>query len=501
MKACDLIGRGWHFKRFYICAIKFIQKKMKNFKCISVFLALTIIGAGDFKAQVKIGDNPNVINANSLLELESSDKGFLPPRVALQSVTSPSPLAAPVPTGMIVYSSNGSVSNGCYMWNGSKWETFSMGNAVRNNFVLVKSASDLPAPVSGVITLVAGTLYEINGTVTLSDMINLNGCSVQGDDGGNDKIIYTGSAEMFTGAGAGNISYLTLTAASGKVFNINAGGQNKNIIVQNCFIVGSNSVGSIQGVGGSVFFATVAYFYNSNGITFQNVNNVLLNNTLWDLSNSNIYEKFIGAFNVVQILGGDRLVNSANSATAIHISGITSIVSGSIKVVMFVGSGTYVSGSFSNAWEVEASGVNTEKDDVSAGNLYISSAATTVISATGVPVKVSGTTTAANLFRVSSPLNNRLTYAGSKTKRFQVICSLTATQVSTSKYFSFYIAKNGVIMPESRQEVKILTSSDQGPLTLSCTVPLAPSDYIEVWVENETSSTDLTVQTMNLSIR
>src|SRR6185436_17213795 len=132
-------------------------------------------------AQVKIGDNPNTINANSLLELESTNKGFLPPRVALSSVTSASPLTAPVPTGMIVYSSGGSVSNGSYMWNGSKWQSFGM-DVARNNYVLVKSASDFPAAVGGVITLVAGTLYEINGTVTLSSKIDLNGCNIQGVD-------------------------------------------------------------------------------------------------------------------------------------------------------------------------------------------------------------------------------------------------------------------------------------------------------------------------------
>lgn len=452
-------------------------------------------------AQVKIGNNPNTINSNSLLELEATNKGFLPPRVALTSVTSASPLTAPVPAGMLVYSSGGSVSDGSYMWNGAKWQSFSMDNATRNNYVLVKSVADLPAASGGVITLSAGTLYEINGTVTLSDKINLNGCAIQGDDASNDKLVYTGSGELFTGSGVGNISFLTLSAASGKIFNVNAGNVNKNFLMQNCYVLGCNTVGTIQGVGGTVFMTNVAYFYNTNGITFQNDYNVVLNNTLWDVTNYNVYEKFVGSFNVIQILGGDRLVASANTATAVSITGITSLVAGSIKVVMFVGNGAYVSGTFSNAWEVEASGINTEKDDVSAGNLYISSAATTIISSTGVPVKVSGTTTAVNLFRVSSPTNNRLTYTGTKTKKFLIICSLTATQVSTNKYFSFYIAKNGVILPESRQEVKILSSSDQGPITISCTLPLAPNDYIEVWVENETSSTDLTVQTMNLSIK
>ena len=451
------------------------------------------------RAQVKIGDNATTINPNSMLELESTNKGFLPPRMALNSYTSVAPLTAPVPEGMLVYSDGGILADGYYYWNNTTWVSLT-GNT-RNNFVLVKTIADLPAPVGGIITLVAGVLYEINGTITLADKINLNGCAMQGDDAANDKIIYTGTGEMFTGNKAGNISYLTLTAASGKVFNIAGGSTNQNLIVQNCFFIGCNAVGTIDGIGGTVFFSTAAYFFNTNGIIFQNCNNVVLNNTLWDISNSNIYERFIGAFNVIQILGGDRLVSSTNSAIATHVAGITSLVAGSIKVVMFVGSGTYVSGTFSNSWEVEASGLNTEKDDVAAGNLYISTPVTTVIAAVNTPVKILGTTTSTNLFRVTSPTNNRLTYTGAKSRRFQVICSLTATQPSSNKFFSFYIAKNGVILTESRQEVKIINSTDQGPVTLSCTLNMSPNDYIEVWVENETSTTNITIQTMNLAIK
>src|SRR5690242_7370053 len=72
-------------------------------------------------AQVKIGNNPNTINSNSLLELESTSKGFLPPRVALTDVNSASPLTGTVPSGMLVYSSGGTLSDGYYYWNGTKW--------------------------------------------------------------------------------------------------------------------------------------------------------------------------------------------------------------------------------------------------------------------------------------------------------------------------------------------------------------------------------------------
>jgi hypothetical protein len=72
-------------------------------------------------AQVKIGDNPNTINANSLLELESTNKGFLPPRVALNSAASVAPLTGTVTAGMLVYSTGGSLADGYYYWNGTAW--------------------------------------------------------------------------------------------------------------------------------------------------------------------------------------------------------------------------------------------------------------------------------------------------------------------------------------------------------------------------------------------
>jgi hypothetical protein len=95
---------------------------MKN-RIILSLLALILISGG-IQAQVKIGDNPNTINANSLLELESTNKGFLPPRVAINDLTLVAPLTGTVPAGMLVYSSGGAVADGYYYWNGSQWAAF-----------------------------------------------------------------------------------------------------------------------------------------------------------------------------------------------------------------------------------------------------------------------------------------------------------------------------------------------------------------------------------------
>jgi hypothetical protein len=464
-------------------------------------LCLTAVLNSLSNAQVKIGNNPNSINANSLFELETTNKGFLPPRVALNSAASATPLIAPVPAGMMVYSSGGSLTNGLYSWDGTKWAMLGSNTQARTNFVNVQSASDLPAPSGGVITLSAGVLYEINGTISLSSKIDLNGCYLKGVDPLNDKLIYTGAGELFTGSNAGCISYLTITAASGKVFNINGGGGNKNFLVQNCYMIGCNDIGTIQGIGGTVFFSKVAYFYNSNGVTYSNNQNVVVDYTLWDVSNHNTFEKFTGTFNVIQILGGDRLTSSANSAVALDVSGMTTLVAGSVKTIMFVGSGTYVTGTFSKEWEAESQGLTTEKDDVAAGNLFISSMNSTTFSGTNSATKILGTTSSASLFRVTSPANNRLTYGGTKSKRFTVVCSLSAIATGNNKNFSFYIAKNGVVLPESKQHLKCSSQVDRGSVTLSCTVLLATNDYVEVWVENNTDNTNLDVESLNLSIK
>jgi len=469
---------------------------MKAFKLTikaTVYLVLLFTDIKGFSQNVGINTTGNRPDTSAMLDVASTTKGMLTPRMTTTQRTT---IYSPA-NGLFVYDTD---LSGFYYYKGSEWVKIEAASDSRTNYVLVKSASDFPAPVGGVITLVTGTLYEINGAVTLSSKIDLSGCSLTGRDLFSDKLIYTGSAELFTGSNVGDISNLTLTANAGSVFNINAGGSNNNFLIRNCNFVGSNNIGTLQGVGGILYISNIGYFNNTNGFTFQNDNFVYLNNSFWDISNHNVYEKFVGVFNIIEILGGNCIVSSGNAAKAISITGITSLTNGSIKSVLFSGTDTYISGSFSNAWEVEGYGLNTEKDNVATGNLYVSTIASTIIATINTPVKVAGLTTSANLFRATSPIDNRLTYIGTRTRSFKVSCSLTASAASNNQVFSFYIAKNGTILPESKQTFKLTNNTDQNSLTISCTVSLAVNDYIEVWVENNTSSTDISVKTLNLAI-
>ena len=111
--------------------------------------------------QVKITDGVDMtMNANSLLELESLNRGLLIPRVALVSLDQPDPLTDPVPPGMLVYSTAGSVPDGFYYWNGSKWVYFNV--------------SDTPATKSADATLLKSeTLVLASGDITLTLLLQV----------------------------------------------------------------------------------------------------------------------------------------------------------------------------------------------------------------------------------------------------------------------------------------------------------------------------------------
>lgn len=67
-------------------------------------------------AQNKIGDNPTVIHAGSLLELESSTKGFRLPRIPLNDLHVWT-LDGTATSGMLVFNETGTAPKGMYYWN------------------------------------------------------------------------------------------------------------------------------------------------------------------------------------------------------------------------------------------------------------------------------------------------------------------------------------------------------------------------------------------------
>lgn len=166
-------------------------------------------------AQVKIGDNPGTINANSLLELESTSKGLLPPRVTLTDVGSYSPLTSGVVEGMLVYNNGGTLSKGFYVWSGSVWKKLETGESSP----VTKTAT---ATLTKNETFVLVNSSTSSATITLPDVSSVdNGLTitVKNIGGADDLVTIANGDDPIDGGGV-----VTLTRWSSQTFVAGNGG-------------------------------------------------------------------------------------------------------------------------------------------------------------------------------------------------------------------------------------------------------------------------------------
>jgi hypothetical protein len=132
------------------------------------FFNLLVIIGSFLGATAQTGIGTTAPNASAKLEVAATDKGFLPPRVALTASNAFSPIVgtAANATGLLVYNtaSAGAAPNnvvpGYYYWNGTAWiqisgglviETktgsFSLGAADNNKLFFISSATTVTVTV------------------------------------------------------------------------------------------------------------------------------------------------------------------------------------------------------------------------------------------------------------------------------------------------------------------------------------------------------------------
>jgi len=139
-------------------------------------------------AQVKVTDGVDMtMNVNSLLELESLNRGLLIPRVALVSLDLADPLTDPVPPGMLIYSTGGSVPDGFYYWNGSMWISFSVTETPATktaDATLLKSETLVLASGDIRLTLPLVTSADNGLSITLKNIgTHLDLVTIEGNSG------------------------------------------------------------------------------------------------------------------------------------------------------------------------------------------------------------------------------------------------------------------------------------------------------------------------------
>ena len=469
---------------------------MKHIK----LLFLSILFTSFSYAQVGIGTtNPD---PSSMLDIQSDSQGLLAPRM---DTADRNAIASPA-EGLLVFDTD---EDAFYYYDttGSTWVKLLTNSVERDNYVLVKSKVDLPTPSGGTITLDENTYYEINGTINLGvDSIDLNNAYVSGLDANEDILV--SSNTVFTGSTGGAIRNVTITG--GTAFNITGGNL---LLIQNTIIANMGSVGTISNVG--TYFSNIVQFVgNSNGITYSNIDNLLLNNQAWLDSNNGTFETLSGTFQLVEKVSGFSTVNGSD--VALDVSTNPSVGKGVIQGTVFSGTtsatsgyinryatGSYTGYNFSNDWTVNAPGIPRESDDVATGNLYFNSSSVVNVTNT-TPFKLPVNTDAIRLFRsaegTGANSENRIIYRGEKGRAINVFATISFTATAGTR-LAFSIYKNGSMVTGTEAIVDVLQTNQRQSVPIIGTVNVNKDDYIEIYVQKTSSGNEqLLVTSYNLLV-
>lgn len=394
-----------------------------------------------------------------------------------------------------------------YIRKNTGFKTVAGGSATE--FIYIFDPEDFPTPVSGVITLSDNATYYIGAD------IDLKGNRIVG---GQDSVIMGFSSEncslTSTGLGAGvplfttewttPIRHVTLKDVDTA---ISIDGTTNPPVALDWTGVNFLNVPNIGTINtADNFIYSKGAFLNSQNLKFSGtVGTVGIDNSIFVgtgsagnildiLSTCTITRRFRLIYSSVVVFGSTTGIN-VDASASIPTEGYI------LDTINFSGGGTYLGGvsyTDNKTRFVNCKGIPNTSE---IGNYFMSLNATeTVISVIDEAVKIAGTTTANTVNQKFSHSNNRLTYTGGLIRDFQI--SATATLNSgNNNVIGLYVAKNGTVIPSS--EMYATTSSGGRAESIACQtiVELQEGDYIEMFVENSTALTNVTVEYLNTIVK
>ena len=376
------------------------------------------------------------------------------------------------------------------------------------NRVVVNQASDFPAAVGGFIPLAPNTEYYIGSKVTVANPFLLSGDTVVSGQIYISQITYNGSGDLFTGTDAGNliIKNISFDFPNADMFNLVNTVQSTVLNVLSATIVSGNSLGSVTNILGSVFklcaFLSLEDGFSEGGtstgtLSVAEVGIVTTNTSFKGFDfGTNVYNSL--EISNLQIFGPSGAFGISGLASS---GNIAAGQIGSIQSCEFIGGITPLENIVSTDIRYQFSANGGIPDTFPDALLSLSNNATaTTISTINTPVKASGTWVVERFAHFTGDTTGRATYIAERDTPFPITISVAIAPVSgTNKDMSVYAAVNGSEVSNS----KISTRGDSGDprtVTIVWQENLSENDYIELFVENNSDTTNLLVSDSVLRI-
>lgn len=377
------------------------------------------------------------------------------------------------------------------------------------NWIWVRDLNSLPAPVVGVITLEAEKTYVIVGNVDLlgNRLVTSGDTTIMGGSSETSSLTSTGLSALLPLIS----SKWTIAMQHLSIKNVAIGVKidgtiNPPVALDWTGVNFSNVATSVDINTCSNFIFSKGALLNSNGINFTGtVDTIGIDNSLFSGTGA--------AANIFNIAAGTtitrrfRIIYSSivafGSTVGINVDVAATVpVEGYIlDTVVFSGGGTYQTGVTyldNKSLFINCRGiVNT----FTILNYYmLNNATATVIGATNTPVKIAGTTTETALTQKFTHTDNKGVYNGALSIDLQITCVLSFT-TANNNVVGVYIAKNGAVLPDSEMYATANAAGRAESIAVQTIVTALTTDYFEIWIENNTSVANITVEYMNVIIK
>lgn len=477
-------------------------------KSTLIFLALSFAYILSSKAQnVGITDDGNSFTpaASAVLELKSTSKGILIPRM---TYAQRSAISSPA-QGLMVYQTDSEDQGAGFYYNTSTTSTpnwvyvANTSTTNRSNHVLVKSLSDFPTPVSGVITLEDNISYEINGAVNIGTNRIVVGTSniIYGIDKSDDRLIYTGNGSMITNTNEDlTIRTLLLYAptSGSQVFDF-TGSSNKIQITDNIF-TSCNDLGTFN--GGDILVIDRNLISDcSDGFEFKGtLEHLFVTDNVCERNNGNLIYLPSGTYSSIMIKGNYFKIPAAQKGLYI-VSNSISVTDAKIVNNFFMDNGTYVSGVTNNYADWFFYGNTKLEDSKPIGFLsFDSNTVVTHVSSKNRYYKVSGNNFSSSLSQFdTNGVNNRLRYIGSKDIEADIRVNGSFIPTVANKYVYIAVVKNGSSVV-SYKKIKPQSTTTETTFSFEGEEELEQNDYLEVWVRTQGRAFNITMYDLQFKI-
>lgn len=370
--------------------------------------------------------------------------------------------------------------------------------------IVVSDITDFPEAIAGVINLVSDTDYLIAKDITTANRFVVAAPNtIRAASSQMVTLKYTGVGAMFTGVDPNfKIVNITVSAPSGSIYSTTAPSglgivQMVESNIESCQTIGTMSNNFITRFTNVAFEDLIA-----GGLTFSGAHEILVvdvgvsflgGGALIDLGTATFNTVSINGGNIVASAVGTFFLKGAAGSANINVGGLGAVINNS-----GFGSGTALSGITTDdaRWNFLA---NNNIPDTRPDGLLSFSTPTTTALAAATPALITGTWNIERVSQMTGTAAGRLTYNGEKNSTLPITTTLSMEPVAgTNKDINIYLAKNGVIIPNSKAITTISAGSAKNQSVVWQDV-FAGDDYYEVWIES-VDGTDVQVNTAKLRV-